>query len=55
MERATRVERDDGENEEFPLLRATGWYGSLTDATFDTGLVLLSARRIGMLWFADED
>lgn len=36
-------------------LEASGWYGILLGATFDTGLVALSARRLGALWFADED
>lgn len=53
-ERQARIDRD-GERVTVPLLEATGWYGMLTGATFDTGLAAVSWHRIGMLWFADED
>lgn len=41
---------EDGDGELY--LRA--WYG-LTPATFDTGIVAVDARRVGMLWVQDED
>jgi hypothetical protein len=53
-ERPSRIDRD-GELVTVPLLVPTGWYGMLTGATFDTGLAVLSSRRTGLLWFADED
>ncbi|MBD2438830.1 hypothetical protein [Nostoc sp. FACHB-110] len=30
-------------------------WDSLTDATFDTGIIIVSARLIGILWVKDED
>ncbi len=32
----------------------TAW-NSITDATFDTGIVIVSPNRIGILWAKDED
>ncbi|HEY9800955.1 MAG TPA: hypothetical protein V6D25_11400 [Leptolyngbyaceae cyanobacterium] len=32
----------------------TAW-DSLTEATFDTGIVIVSPTMMGMLWFKDED
>jgi hypothetical protein len=32
-----------------------GSWASLTDATFDTGVVAVSAGRVGLLWVEDED
>jgi hypothetical protein len=51
VERPTRIDDD----ETVPLLVATGWYGFLTGATFDTGIAVVSSRRIGLLWFSEED
>ena len=34
------------------------WAGSwdpVTDATFDTGIVALDAKTVGLMWFEDED
>ncbi len=36
-------------------LRTRAWYGSVTSATFETGVVVVDARRIGLLYVADED
>jgi hypothetical protein len=36
-------------------LTGTGAWSSLTDATFDTGIVGVSSRRVGLLWVEDED
>lgn len=54
-EREYRLDRSGGEHALGRRLEVTGWYGTLVGATFDTGLVALSARRLGALWFADED
>lgn len=36
-------------------LRATSWYGSVTLATFEAGIVGVDGQRIGLLYVADED
>lgn len=36
------------------LTRGGRWF-PLTDATFDTGVIGISARRVGLLWVEDED
>lgn len=36
-------------------LRTRAWYGSVTRATFETGVVAVDERRIGLLYLADED
>ena len=35
--------------------RATGWYGLVTGATFEAGVVAADGQRIGCLYVADED
>ena len=32
-----------------------GQWSSLTDATFDTGVLAVSSRRVSLLWVEDED
>jgi len=36
-------------------LTGTGAWSPITDATFDSGIVGLSASRVGLLWVEDED
>jgi hypothetical protein len=36
-------------------VRVGGRWTPITDATFDTGVVVLSDKRIGMLWVMDDD
>lgn len=36
-------------------LCTTAWYGSVTLATFETGVVAVDEDRIGLLYLADED
>lgn len=36
-------------------LRVSGWYGSVTLATFEAGVVAADERRAGLLYVADED
>lgn len=43
------------EGERRTLLVATGWYGTLRGATFDTGFVVVGIDRSVVVWFADED
>ena len=46
----------NGTVEETPLgLRTRAWYGSVTLATFETGVVAVDERRIGLFYLADED
>ncbi|WP_437989186.1 hypothetical protein [Sorangium sp. So ce145] len=46
----------NGTVEETPLgLRTNAWYGSVTLATFETGVIAVDERRIGLLYLADED
>jgi hypothetical protein len=36
-------------------LSGTGQWSPLTDATFDTGIVGVAAKRVGLIWVEDED
>ena len=36
-------------------LRVSGWYGSVTLATFEAGVIAADERRTGLLYVADED
>jgi hypothetical protein len=42
-------------NGSLALAPTGGAWSPLTDATFDTGVIAVSARRVGMLWVEDED
>jgi hypothetical protein len=42
-------------NGTFALDRTGGGWSPLTDAAFDSGVIGVSAERVGMLWVEDED
>jgi hypothetical protein len=42
-------------NGSLALAHTGGQWSSLTDATFDTGVVAIAARRAALLWVEDED
>ena len=35
--------------------QSTGSWDPVTDATFDTGIIAVGARHVGVVWFMDED
>jgi hypothetical protein len=35
--------------------QSTGSWDPVTDATFDTGIIAVGAKHVGVVWFMDED